>query len=84
MDDRDIEQQQESPGRVMYVVAFGDTADEIEMSALDQAREFFGPDRHLAIIPKYGASLVHAAHPPNYRESGKRYYAHITVRAVEG
>ena len=77
----DTGRRQESPGRVMHVYVWGDTAEEIELAALDKAREFFGPDRQLAVIPDYQVSSI-GPHGP-FRESGKRYTAGVRVRTVE-
>lgn len=73
-----------SPGRILWVVAYGDTADEIEMAALDAAREFFGPDRRLAVIPDYQVSSIGPHSPARDRASGKRYVTSAKVRTVEG
>jgi hypothetical protein len=76
----DTDRRQESPGRIVHTTAHGDNAEEIELSALDQARAFFGPDRRLAVIPDYQA---YTAKPGQEPEPGKRYTAGVRVRTVE-
>ncbi|HLJ99530.1 MAG TPA: hypothetical protein VKU39_06435 [Streptosporangiaceae bacterium] len=71
------------PGRKVQVKVYGDTADEIEMSALDQARPFFGDHAQLMVVHDYRASSLGEHSPLRYRAAGKRYVADVTVRAVE-
>jgi len=76
--DEDITQRQQSPGRILNVTVFGDTADEIELAALDEARAFFGGSRQLEIVPDYKVSgtIIHD-------RTDKKYRAGVNVRAVE-
>ena len=74
----------DAPGRILVVTVLGDTADEIEMAALDAAREFFGPDRQLAVVPDYMVSSIGPADRAEWRETGKRYITCAKVRTVEG
>jgi len=77
----DTAARQESPSRVINVFVPGDTVDEIELAALDEARAFFGADRKLEIVRNYE---VHAVSPGSrLAESGKKYSAALKVRAIE-
>lgn len=78
MNDRDQEQRTLPGGRILHVTAYGDTADELELYALDEAREFFGTDVRLEVIDDY--QVVGATHDP--AASGKRYCAGVRVRAL--
>ena len=80
----DTDRRQESPGRIMHVYVWGDTADEIELAALDKAREFFGPDRQLMVNPGYHVWTIDRSSSPEARESGKRYSSSMIVCTVEG
>jgi len=80
-DGTDRDQRQESPGRTMATHVCGDTADEIELAALTEAREVFGPYRLLAVIPSYRIYKIDASSSARHRESGKRFEASVTVRA---
>ena len=62
--------------RTVRVWAHGDTKDEIEMNALDGARDFFGPEARLEIIPAYQVSYLASADP------GRKGEAPIMVRLV--
>jgi hypothetical protein len=65
--------------RKIRVRAFGDTADEIELSALDEARRVFGPDVPLAIERSYLIVRVeNTSQAPN--AGGKAYTASVDVR----
>lgn len=70
-------------GRTINVVVCGDTADEIELAALDEARKFFGPDRQLEVVHDYSVTGMPAHH--KLAESGKKYLAPggVHVRTVE-
>jgi hypothetical protein len=76
--DEDITQRQQSPGRILNVVVFGDTADEVELAALDEARAFFGDGRQLEIVPDYKVS---GTIPLDGTD--KKYRAAVNVRTVE-
>lgn len=45
--------QKVSNGRSISILAYGKTADELELDALDKAREFFGPDARLEVRRYY-------------------------------
>jgi hypothetical protein len=77
----DTDRQTGQPARVIEVIAFGDTADEIELVALDQARAFFGGDRQLEVIRDYKANGIIASIKAE-AESGKKYRAEVRVRAI--
>ena len=62
-----------SGARVSIENARGDTREEMETAALSQAREFFGPDARLAIVPGY------LAFRSTFAASGERWRARITV-----
>lgn len=66
-------------GRSIEVLAFGNTADELELAALDEARKFFGQDRRLKVVPSYKVFRPIVAQLIE-RASGKEYYATICVR----
>jgi hypothetical protein len=72
-----------SPGREVSVFVFGDTADEIELAALDEARPFFGHHAQLTVIPAYKAVTVLPNGPYAGQAAGKKYQATVTVRTIE-
>lgn len=86
----DIDRETQPAGRSIRVLAAGDTMQEIELAALDEARTFFGADAHLMIVPDYGAVTIadavdsFLAKYPKIADSGKRWYAGVVVRTVEG
>lgn len=69
--------------RTVNVCAYGDTADEIELAALDKARDFFGTDVQLEIVRDYAVIEVQS----HRREvaGGKKYEAPggVIVHAVD-
>lgn len=70
----------EVTGRSLRVRAFGDTADEIELSALDEARRVFGDDAKLTIRRDY---LINRVGPDGTLApfaDGKSYTASVDVR----
>ena len=69
----DTDQQTGQPARIVETTVFGDSADEIELAALDKARAFFGSDRQLEVIRDYKArdTISYGADA----ESGKKYRA---------
>lgn len=77
----DTEARQRAPGRTINVRVGGDTADEIELAALDAARAFFGDDRQLEVVRDYGVISTVPGGPC----ADKKYYAPagIEVRTVE-
>jgi hypothetical protein len=81
MSEFDTDRETSSPGRLLHLTAYGDTADEIELAALDQARTFFGPDRQLEVIHDYQVTGTWPEDKPE--AAGKRFTAGIRVRTVE-
>ena len=85
----DIGQDTRPAGRSIRVLVAGDTMQEIELAALDEGRGVFGADTHLMIVPDYNAVTIadatgsFLAKYPEIADSGKRYYAGVTVRTVE-
>jgi hypothetical protein len=67
-------QRESTEGRSVVVGAYGDSVSDLEFSALDQAREFFGTAVRLEIVPGYEASGLASA------PAGERFYARVTVR----
>ncbi len=61
-----------SNGRRIMVDATGDTANEIELAALDEARQVFGEDVKLAVDRDYGVT-------PNGNGNGKKYRATVWI-----
>lgn len=62
----------------LVVKVFGDTADEIELAALDEARKLFGSDARLEIRADYVISLRDERHYPDQQE---KYVATLVVYA---
>lgn len=74
-------QVQPPPGRLMNVTVYGDTAEELELAALDQARKFFGSDPRLEVVRDYQVTGVI---PGNHTDAnGKLYVAGMRVRTIE-
>jgi hypothetical protein len=72
--------------RSMSVRVFGNSADEIELSALDEARPFFGEAARLEVARDWHAGDVGSYATLNeYREraTGKKYTASVLVRTIE-
>lgn len=69
-------------GREVQVLTFGNTANEIELAALDEARPFFGEQARLMVVPDYRASAVGNG-PHKALAAGGKYQATVTVRAIE-
>jgi hypothetical protein len=81
VNDNDTTARPRHPGRTINIKVYGDTADELELAALGKAREFFGADRQLTVIPDYLASRVT---PMDAEQAdGKQYIAEVRVRTVE-
>jgi hypothetical protein len=72
-----------NPGRSLTVRAFGDTANEIELYALDEARAFFGDDIKLTVERDYVTSAISSAsrHTLPGEVADKKYLATVLVRA---
>lgn len=81
MDDTDRETQ--PAGRVMRVLAFGDTATEIELAGLDEARAFFGADLQLRVIPDYKVFPALPGEADSGQAGGKKYRSSVLVLVVE-
>ena len=85
MNENETDREVLRPGRRIHVLVFGDNASEIELAALDAAREFFGDSPRLRVVPDY---LVHDVRPGSpleaARTSRKTWQADITVEAQEG
>lgn len=62
-------------GRLFSGSAVGDTADEIELAALDKARAFFGPDVRLEVVRNYAIVT-------NWTLTTGKYAAVVNVREV--
>lgn len=62
--------------RTIVIEAHGENVDEIEMCALDQARECFGLDVRLEVKRNYHVTRR------DRHVSGKRYHAHVVVSEV--
>lgn len=80
MNDNDTSQQGGTLGRKITVTAFGDTADEVELYALDEARRFFGVDIPLEIVRDYQTHRLGPATSLAKDAGGKAYVATVTVR----
>ncbi len=70
---------QQSPCRLFETSAYGDSETEIELAALDQAREFFGEGARLEVDRTY--SIHSAENSP--LAGGKKHRATIWVRVFE-
>jgi hypothetical protein len=70
-----------TPKRSFRMTVTGDCAGEMEMKALDQAREFFGLLPRLTILPNYSAGPVITSFE---RSAGDgKYVAEIIVQAEQ-
>ncbi len=84
----DIDRATEPLRRSLTLTAFGDTADEIELCALDEARPFFGDGVQLEVKRDYRARPTtdgqRAGVPPwPPASAGKKYTADVIVRVIE-
>jgi hypothetical protein len=70
--------------RKVRVRAFGDTADEIELFALDEARRVFGPDAPLAVDRSYLIVRVEVTSATAEVAGGKGYTASVDIRERAG
>ncbi len=75
MSENDTER--DTQGRTVMVHARGADLPSLEMDALDGAREFFGPDARLAVVPDYRAVRLSAP-----TSDGERFAASVTVREI--
>jgi hypothetical protein len=72
------DQRVQPAGRTISVVVYGNTADEVELAALDEARGFFGADRRLEVVRDYRVVGTLAVDG-----TSKKYRAAASVRTVE-
>jgi hypothetical protein len=79
-----IDRETRPAGREVEVFVFGNTADELELAALDEARPFFGAQVRLAIVPDYRAMTVLVGGSLAAKAAGRKYQATVIVRTVEG
>jgi hypothetical protein len=70
---------QQASGRSFTAFVYGDTANEMELAALDQARAFFGETVQLTIVKDYGVGSAQG-HPG---ADGKRYCGAVRVEVTE-
>lgn len=78
--DTEREQQDE---RSLLAEAYGDTPEELELAALDEARAFFGDDVRLAVVPNYAVARPQSpATAAKALAAGKIYRALVRVRIV--
>jgi hypothetical protein len=81
MDADEVEPVSLRGARHLQVRVYGATVVDMELAALDMARDFFGPDARLEIVPDYLAYVPHS--PKLVAEAGDRkYVAGITVREM--
>jgi hypothetical protein len=75
----DTRQEGRALGRSISVLAFGDNADEVELDAIDKAREFFGRHVRLEVARDY---LVQQVMPGamSVQAGGKAFQSRVTVR----
>ena len=79
--DEDTTQRQKPAGRIFHASVVGDTAEEIELAALDEARGFFGADARLEVAHDYQVSSISAG--DQRAATGKKYTAGVRIRTVE-
>lgn len=72
------ETSERTSGRSAKVRAIGNTADEIELNAIDQARGIFGPELRLQVVRDYQVG-TNASFPPDQPS----WYAMVSVQVVE-
>jgi hypothetical protein len=75
----DQDQHVSADGRILHVTAYGDNVNELELAALDEAREFFGPDVHLEVVNDY---QVVGTGEFDKEAGDKKYAAGMRVRAL--
>jgi len=74
------ETRQESHGRSIQVQVYGDTASELELAALDEARSVLGADVRLEVVRDY--RINQAGKLFGAESQGKRYVTMIEVREL--
>jgi hypothetical protein len=71
-------------GRTLSVYAYGDTAEQMELMALDKARAFFGTDVRLDVVRDYAVFAPMAEpHLTCCAELGVAHMASIKVQVIE-
>lgn len=78
MEHDDISTDRQQSGRALMADANGDTLDELETNALDQAREIFGPDARLEFKRNYNVHVT----DPGSRLHPRKLWAYILVREI--
>lgn len=82
-----IDRETRPAGRGVQVLVFGNSADEIEMAALDEARPFFGPDVRLEVVRDWtanaNAGTWRNVAATREKSAGKTHSAYVTVRTIE-
>jgi hypothetical protein len=78
-----IDRETQPLGRSVSVLVFGDTADEIELAALDEVRPFFGDGVILEVVREWEAFDTSGPVGQMPQAAGKKYYARVTVRTIE-
>ncbi|WP_329521126.1 hypothetical protein [Spirillospora sp. NBC_01491] len=79
----DDQQQQQQDERTFLAETYGDSPEELELQALDEARAFFGQAVRLAIVPNY--AVARPSSPPSVERAamlGKTYRALVRVRVA--
>lgn len=84
MNDNETDRQDGTLGRRISVRAFGDTADEIELYALDEARLVFGADVPLEIVRDYQINPIYSGSSLTAFADGKTRVATVIVRERAG
>lgn len=73
-------------GRSMTIRVYGDDAAELELAALDEARQVFGDHAQLQISRDYSIGSTTSEHiydAEQAKASGKRYLASIRIEVLE-
>ena len=73
----------QASGRQISVLAFGGTADEIELAALDKARQVFGVGPALTVVRNYKIHEIGRSSPWGPEVTGgKAWYARVEVHEL--
>ena len=76
-------EREQSDERTFLAETYGDTPEELELAALDEARAFFGHEVRLAIVANYAVARPQSpATAARALEMGKTYRALVRVRIV--
>lgn len=70
-------------GRQYCARAYGDTPDELELCALDKAREVFGESVRLEVLRDYTIREVLLIPSADKRFAGKKFHAEIRILVHE-